>query len=236
MKKLHQALALLVSFALLVIILITSFQAAIYGDFGFYKKEYEKYNVLPDLEMKMEDVMHVTHEMMAYLKGDRKALSVKTQVEGKKQDFFNKQDRLHMADVKRLFIGGLRLRTAAYLILVLCFLALLFLKADWKYILPRAFLAALGITIAAGLAVAGAFAVNFSAAFTKFHEIFFTNDLWLFDPAKDYMIRMLPEGLFSDMALRIGSFLGAGLLLLLIISVVWRKKTVKKISAGSIVY
>ena len=46
--------------------------------------------------------------------------------------------------------------------------------------------------------------LDFNTAFTVFHEIFFTNDLWLFDPAEDYMIRMLPEVFFYDMALRIG--------------------------------
>lgn len=225
MKTLHWALALLLSFALLTTLLITSLQVSMYGDFEFYKKEYEKYNVLPELDMKMEDVMYVTHEMMAYLKGDREKLSVETQVEGKKQDFFNEQDRLHMKDVQNLFIGGLGLRTGAILILILCFSALLVLKANWKYILPRAFQAALGITVIGVLMLAYAFISNFSAAFTKFHELFFTNDLWLFDPAQDYMIRMLPEGFFYDMTLRIGSIFGAGILLLIFASIVWRKKT-----------
>ena len=36
---------------------------------------------------------------------------------------------------------------------------------------------------------------NFNKVFVIFHEIFFTNDLWLFDARYDYMIRMLPEGL-----------------------------------------
>lgn len=62
---------------------------------------------------------------------------------------------------------------------------------------------------------------NFNAVFTKFHEIFFDNDLWLFDPAEDYMIRMLPEGLFFDMVIRIGGFFLAGLGILFILSMVY---------------
>ena len=49
--------------------------------------------------------------------------------------------------------------------------------------------------------------------------------LGLFDPAEDYMIRMLPEGLFSDMVIRIGVLFIAGLAVLLIISMIWRKKS-----------
>ena len=47
-----------------------------------------------------------------------------------------------------------------------------------------------------------------------FHEIFFDNDLWIFDPAEDYMIRMLPEGFFFDFVIRIGGFFLGGLILL----------------------
>ena len=56
--------------------------------------------------------------------------------------------------------------------------------------------------------------VDFNAVFTLFHEIFFDNDLWLFDPATDYMIRMLPEGLFYDFVIRIGGMFIIGLTVL----------------------
>ena len=67
--------------------------------------------------------------------------------------------------------------------------------------------------------VSGALIVDFNTAFTVFHEIFFTNDLWLFDPAEDYMIRMLPEGFFYDMALRIGGIFIISMLIFLAVSV-----------------
>lgn len=70
MKKLHWFLGIICSFALIVVLLISSFEIAMYADFGVYEKEYEKYGVLEQLDMEMEDVMYVTHEMMAYLRGD----------------------------------------------------------------------------------------------------------------------------------------------------------------------
>lgn len=225
MKKLQWVFGILLSLSVVVILLITSFQAAMYADFGFYQKEYEKYGVLSELDMNMEDVMYVTHEMMAYLKGDREALEVITTVEGKEQDFFNEQDRLHMADVQALFLGGLKLRVGAFVVLLICLLALAACRMDWKYVIPRAFQAAVALTAVAGVLLAFAFSRDFTAAFTKFHEIFFTNDLWIFDPAQDYMIRMLPEGLFADMVARIGAIFGVLLAVLLAVSVVWRRKT-----------
>ena len=43
-------------------------------------------------------------------------------------------------------------------------------------------------------------AVDFNAAFIKFHEIFFDNDLWLLDLRTDVLIQMFPEEFFNEMA------------------------------------
>lgn len=222
------------SIAAVVILLISGFQAAMYADFGVYEREYIKYQVLRELDMEMEDAMYVTREMMAYLKGDRERLSVVTTVEGTEQDFFNEQDRLHMDDVQGLFLGGLALRRGAFAVLAaaLVFLAAACRKEMWRT-LARSFQAVLGILAALILFLGIAMARNFNAVFTKFHEIFFDNDLWIFDPAEDYMIRMLPEGLFFDMVIRIGGIFLAGLTVLLILSIVYTVRSGKAGSGGN---
>ena len=219
MKKLQWAAGILLSFSVIAILLISSFEIAMYADFSVYQREYEKYDVLDDLDMKMEDVMYVTEEMMAYLRGDRDTLSVITTVEGQEQDFFNEQDRFHMGEVRDLFIGGLNIRTGAVVTALICLAFLIASKACLKKILARSYQIALGITGAAVIFIGAAALIDFNAVFVQFHHIFFDNDLWLFDPAEDYMIRMLPEGLFADMVLRIGLLFVGSLLILLIISV-----------------
>ena len=228
MKKLQWAAGIVLSFSIIAILLITSFEIAMYSDFSIYEKEYEKYDVLSDLDMTMEDVMHVTREMMAYLRGDRDTLSVVTTVEGTEQDFFNEQDRFHMGEVRDLFIGGLNIRTGAAAAALICLVFLVVSKARLRKILARSYQIALGITGAAVLFIGIAAVVDFNAVFVQFHHIFFDNDLWLFDPAEDYMIRMLPEGLFADMVLRIGILFVAGLVVLLIASIVAGRFAVRK--------
>ncbi len=224
MKKLHHVLAVAAMFLLVLALLITSFQLAIYGDpsYGFYEREYAKYHVTESLDMEMEDVMDVTEKMMDYLIGKRSELSVITDVDGQTQDFFNEQDRLHMADVKNLFLGGLSLRRVLLAVAAVLIALLVLLKGDWRRIIPRAYFIALGIFLAATVLLAVLFASDFTKYFTIFHEIFFTNDLWLFDPATDYMIRMLPEGFFYDMVMRIGGFFLGSLVILLVVFLVWR--------------
>ena len=218
MKKIHWCAGIILGFSIIAALLITSFEIAMYSDFDVYRQEYEKYDVLSDLDMTMDDVMYVTHEMMDYLRGDGDTLSVMTTVEGQEQDFFNEQDRFHMGEVRDLFIGGLNIRLGACVAAVLCILFLIITHADFKKIIPRSYWIALGVTGAATLLIGIAAVIDFNAVFVQFHHIFFDNDLWIFDPAEDYMIRMLPEGLFYDMVMRIGAIFVFGLVVLLVLS------------------
>lgn len=204
MKNLQRTFGMIASMAVILILLISAFEIGAYSDYGWYEKEYEKYEVLEDLEMEMDDAMYVTEEMMAYLRGNRDDLVVDTVVDGEEREFFNDREKAHMVDVQNLFIGGLWIRRIALLIFVLAVVAMIKTKADWKRILPKSFLiglgAFIGITAGAGLI----FMSDFNKYFTLFHEIFFNNDLWLLDPDTDLLIRMLPEGFFLDMVIRIG--------------------------------
>ena len=218
MKKLHWCAGIILGFSVIAALLITSFEIAMYADFDVYRQEYEKYDVLSELDMTMDDVMYVTHEMMDYLRGEGDTLSVVTTVEGQEQDFFNEQDRFHMGEVRELFIEGLNIRFGACVAAVLCILFLVITRADIKKVVPRSYRIALGVTGAAVILIGIAAVVDFNAVFVQFHHIFFDNDLWIFDPAEDYMIRMLPEGLFYDMVMRIGAIFVVSLVVLLVLS------------------
>ena len=219
MKIVRQALSILAGFSMLLILLITSFEIGVYSDYSWYQKEYEKYNVLTELQMNMDDVMEVTKEMMAYLRGNRDNLTVHTTVDGEEQEFFNEREKAHMVDVKHLFLGGLWLRRGA----VLCFLLIIifFAKRDegWKKHLSRSMLWMLGTFMVTMISAGFLIVNNFNKYFTMFHEVFFTNDLWLLDPRTDLLIRMLPEGFFFDMVARIGIIFLILMLTMLIISI-----------------
>jgi uncharacterized membrane protein len=54
----------------------------------------------------------------------------------------------------------------------------------------------LGLILVLGLAAM----MDFDYFFRQFHLIGFANDLWLLDPAKDYLIMLFPQGFWSDAA------------------------------------
>lgn len=222
MKQTQKISAVIMMFLLIGVLLLTSFQAAIYGDsqYRFYEREYKKYQVADSLNMTMDNIMDVTDQMMAYLIGNKAELSVITDVDGETQDFFNEQDRFHMGEVKNLFLGGLKIRNIMLVAVLLILILLAARKADMIKLLPRAYFVTLGITGVITVVLGGLFASDFDKYFRIFHEIFFDNDQWMFDPATDYMIRMLPEGFFYDFVFRIGGFFVGSLAVLGVVSAV----------------
>lgn len=222
MKQTQKISAVIMMFLLIGVLLLTSFQVAIYGDsqYRFYEREYKKYQVADSLNMTMDNIMDVTDQMMAYLIGNKAELSVITDVDGEIQDFFNEQDRFHMGEVKDLFLGGLKIRNIMLVAVLLILILLAARKADMIKLLPRAYFVTLGITGVITIVLGGLFASDFDKYFRIFHEIFFDNDQWMFDPATDYMIRMLPEGFFYDFVFRIGGFFVGSLAVLGVVSAV----------------
>ena len=225
MKKLTTLISVVAMMCAVIAALAFSIWAAVYGDshYGFYKKEYQKYEVTEDLDMNIDHVMYVTEHMMNYLIGKEEKLSVVTTVEGKEQDFFNERDRLHMRDVRNLFLGGMKVGVFCLAVAAVILAVLRKREEDWKRLYFRTYSIALSVWLVIGVLLGIAFRVDFTTCFTIFHKLFFTNNLWIFNPETDYMIRMLPEGFFSDMVIRISEVFGAVLVVIWIVLFVIKK-------------
>ncbi len=208
MKWIHSILGVLFSFFIIIILLITSVEAVAYWTPGYYEDEYEKYNVTADVHMEMEDLLDVTREMMAYLRGNREDLHVPTIVDGQPREFFNEREIAHMEDVRGLFLGGLLLRRISILGAVVCLILMAVLKARIVQVLPRSICVGTGLFFAVICFLAALISTDFTKYFVIFHQIFFDNDLWILDPATDLLINIVPEPFFMDTAGRIALTFG----------------------------
>lgn len=123
----------------------------------------------------------------------------------------------HFIDVKKLFLLD-------YGILILTIVPAVFylrhlLKNQRLFKLVKPFQIAMGVPVVLGLLMA----IGFDTFFVKFHELFFANDDWLFDPVTDPIINVLPEEFFMH------SFILAFLLIELsfLVLVIWGRRSVK---------
>lgn len=231
-------LGILAASFLMLVFLITAIEVVVYWTPGYFENEYTKYQVLNDLPaMTMEDLLIVTDEMMAYLRGNREDLHVFTTMGGQYCEFFNAREIAHMEDVRDLFIGGLWIRRIG-LGITLAYAALLALwckgsnsrKTLLTAFVPGSFCIGTGVFFTAALVIAGIVASDFSKYFIVFHHIFFDNDLWILNPATDMLINIVPEPFFMDTALRIGITFGIMVLVFLLVSFFLWKRGHKKLS------
>lgn len=106
--------------------------------------------------------------------------------------------REHFADAKDLFQVFVQ---AGLICLVIALVLGIWL---WRRHRSSGFLIAGGIiTLASPLLIAIPLMINFDRSFVVFHELFFDNDLWIFDPRTDPIINYLPESLFMRNAFAI---------------------------------
>ncbi|BEH01341.1 TIGR01906 family membrane protein [Brooklawnia propionicigenes] len=106
--------------------------------------------------------------------------------------------RQHFADAKDLFQVFVQ---AGLICLVIALVLGIWL---WRRHRSSGFLIAGGIiTLASPLLIAIPLMINFDRSFVVFHELFFDNDLWIFDPRTDPIINYLPESLFMRNAFAI---------------------------------
>lgn len=212
MKYIHYILGILFAFCLIITLLITSVEAVAYWMPGYYEKEYTKYHVTDDVHMEMDDLLDVTHEMMAYLRGRRDNLHVPTIVNGQSREFFNDREIAHMEDVRELFLGGLLIRRICIAAALICLVLLFILKGGKT--LPGAVCAGTGLFFALICGLAALISTDFTKYFVIFHHIFFNNDLWILDPRTDLLINIVPEPFFMDTAARIAMVFAGSVLLI----------------------
>ena len=210
MKIFCNFLGVLCAFCLMFILLVTSVEAVVYWTPGYFEKEYTKYNVAAAVDMEMDDLLDVTDEMMAYLKGKREDLHVPTIVGGEEREFFNEREIAHMEDVQGLFLGAIFLRRLCVGIIAASIILLVLAKSDIKHLLPKMICIGTGLFFFLIAALSLIISTDFTKYFIIFHKIFFDNDLWILDPSTDLLINIVPEPFFMDTAFRIaGTFAGS---------------------------
>lgn len=159
-----------------------------------YSNAYDEYSIENVTGKTHSELMSVTSDLLIYLRGDAGDDILEPN--------FNEREILHMRDVQVLFKYGFILKYISIIISIVI-IGFFLIKGE-KHILGRYMYKGLFINwIIAALLIVMIY-LDFNKYFTYFHEIFFTNDLWLLDPNTDLLIQMLPEEFFITMAKNIG--------------------------------
>lgn len=165
---------------------------------NYYLRAYEKHGVLETTGKSLDELEVITIDIIEYLKGNGKNELL--------TPHFNEKEVMHMVDVQELFDMA---RLIKYVSLTISALIIIYFIANkLQLYLGKILSNGLFLNHALIIFLFALVSTNFNKYFTIFHEIFFSNDLWILNPRTDLMIQMLPEAFFSTIGLRIGlSFL-----------------------------
>ncbi|WP_315119394.1 TIGR01906 family membrane protein [uncultured Clostridium sp.] len=160
-----------------------------------YRFDIKHLNIVENSGFSIEDIKQNYNYLIKYItshnKEDFKIPNLPSSDEG----------ALHFREVKNIFI---KLDYLFFISSIITILALHYCKKNKDYTVFK-YVSIFLISIPLILLIT--FLINFDKVFVIFHKLFFSNDYWIFDPAKDPVINMLPQDFFMHCGILINIFI-----------------------------
>ncbi|MCL2187516.1 MAG: TIGR01906 family membrane protein [Defluviitaleaceae bacterium] len=218
--------------ALFLLVLILC-QSVIFPTFfmPFFRWQYTRLEIAENIDIEFDELMHVTTELLDYMRGRRDNLQgIRAVVAGEQRgaaeegyrEFFEcPVEVIHMVDVRVLYDRLFIVRNVAFFGFIGMVLIMILAQYKINYLMARCtrevFTGFIGLLVL----LTGVVALDFDRAFEVFHLILFDNDYWILNPARSLLINMVPIGFFIHIAIFIGMLTGFVLTAVIIIDSVY---------------
>ena len=175
------------------------------NDIGLYQKGFDKYHISTKTGISSDNLTDVSRQIQRYFNSTDEPLFVKTKIFGDERILFNDREATHMRDVKKLIhlVYSLMMISGIYIVGTIIWSRIS--GPTWPFY-TRPLIIAYGgyLTILSVLSLGFLSLTGFDEVFVTFHEISFSNDLWILDPRTDYLIMLFPFGFWFDTTIKIG--------------------------------
>ena len=160
-----------------------------------YSMEFNQMDISSKTNIEKQELLSISQQIRSYFNNNQDYLNIETFINGIKQPLFNDREISHMFDVKKLVktTYSTQLITGFLLTLMFC-IDLIFRKKTLKRNIFLGSIITIGGIIFVGIGVL----FSFDQIFILFHQLSFTNDLWILDPSKDYLIKIFNPKFFYD--------------------------------------
>jgi integral membrane protein (TIGR01906 family) len=165
-----------------------------------YRYGFDKYDVGETTGLEKAELDKAADGLIGYFNSGDELIDITVVKDGEPFQLFNEREIGHLKDVKALFrqVYWLLLGTLLY---GLVYTGLsLFVWKDKKGI-AQGLLYGGGLTLVLMAVLGIVIMADFDSFFYRFHLISFANDLWMLNPATDYLIMLFPQGFWFDAAL-----------------------------------
>jgi len=185
----------------LPVVFLTSSIAIAFNSQWVYQRGFDKYDIETVTGIEQSELKKAGRELIGYFNSSEKLIEITVLKNGQTFTLFNEREVLHLKDVKDLVeLNYTVLVFSSIYFLGFCAVSLVLKPSGWRRILLTFTLGGLLTLLSVGV-IAIITLMDFNWLFLQFHLLSFSNDLWLLDPAKDYLIMMFPQGFWFDAAL-----------------------------------
>ena len=198
--EIARKIAVVVFIVLVPLFLITTSVRWVINFPGLYSYGFDKYSIPDYTGIQRDHLIDAAGQLRDYFNNDDEDLIIRTFVLGVLvESLYNRREIAHMRDVKDLVRNVYRVQEAIGVYL-LAFAAVGFYRLRRRFTetllraVSRGGAVTLGLVVFVGLLSL----VAFNQLFLLFHLVSFSNDFWLLDPRRDYLIAMFPQGFFFD--------------------------------------
>lgn len=173
---------------------------------SFYEQFYKESDLASRIGVSEDDLNKSMDMMLDYVLGKRADLDGTIIRYNEEVEVYNEKEKAHMVDVRHLYDNAMKVLIGSIVVGIGCVAWIAYRYRDLKRVLGQLSSGLLSASLCFLLVVAWLglwIATDFTDFWTHFHGVFFTNDLWLLDPATDFMIVICPEKLFFALVVKI---------------------------------
>ncbi len=165
-----------------------------------YQYGFEEYNVSQTTGLAQSELGKAAEGLIAYFNSSEETISLTVTKDGKAFELFNEREVAHLRDVRGLFrlVYRVLLGTVVYACI---YVGVSFFWWKDRRRLAWGLIGGGGLTLVLMLALGLAALLDFDWLFLQFHLASFANELWMLDPATDYLIMLFPRGFWFDAAM-----------------------------------
>jgi integral membrane protein (TIGR01906 family) len=179
--------------------LIISVAVNIYaGSVDLYTSGFSKYHISAATGIGDSQLEDIAQGMVDYFDGQVRSPQVVVDINGMKKPVYSQKELIHLEDVRKIINIFKTLEILSLVIFLVTSLSMFFKFGVSR--LLKGLQAGAAVTVVFLSSVMLWALIDFNSIFYFFHILSFSNDLWLLDPATDYLIMMFPEGFFFDAA------------------------------------
>lgn len=174
-----------------------------------YRNIQVRYGIAEYAYMSQDTLDAVTDVLIDYMAGESDDIEIFAEIKGQEERVFGIKEKLHMRDVRELFIMMDKVILISICSLVLLLLAGMLIDIEsMKKMFLKTVLITMIIVVAIFIMLIFYIIMDFYGFWLTFHDMMFDNNMYYLNPDTDNLINIMTEDFFMSICMNVGLVFG----------------------------